>query len=69
MRIKADESWFSFQIRMKAQKTDKTIFYDYMREGWADEEDFFVDMTPEGDQSIFEQEFKNSDEFWKWYNS
>jgi len=45
------------------------IFYDYMNEGWSDSEDddFFVDMTPEGDESNLTFTFDDKESFYIWY--
>ncbi len=47
------------------------IYYDWMGEGWVDEDDdnFFVDMTPEGgiDDPKLNQEFDTREDFFAWY--
>lgn len=44
------------------------IYYDNMKEGWSDEEDinFFIDMSPEGDDG-YEFEFETKEDFYNWY--
>ncbi len=45
------------------------ISYDYMREGWMSDrdEEFFIDMTPEGDREELEKTFKSYEEFFEYY--
>lgn len=40
-----------------------------MNEQWEDDEDenFVIDMTPEGDSEELEKEFETQEEFFKWY--
>lgn len=47
------------------------IYYDWMSEGWSDsnDEDFFVDMTPEGSSNNpeMDQRFQTQEDFFQWY--
>jgi hypothetical protein len=65
--------FFSGSMRNRApaargMRSKMMIWYDWMSEGWCDTEndDFFVDMTPEGGVEI--TEFETMEKFLLWYN-